>query len=39
MVKDADLFAAAMSGVKPLKGRKRGGDAKTVIPRAKPEGP
>jgi DNA-nicking Smr family endonuclease len=39
MVKDAELFTAAMSGVKPLKGRKRGGHAKAVIPRAKPEGP
>jgi len=35
MVKDAHLFAAAMSGVKPLKGHK----ARPVIPRAKPEGP
>jgi DNA-nicking Smr family endonuclease len=35
MVKDAHLFAAAMSGVKPLKGNK----ARPVIPRAKPEGP
>lgn len=39
MVKDAELFAAAMSGVKPLKGRKRGGHAKPVIPRPKAEGP
>jgi DNA-nicking Smr family endonuclease len=38
MVKDAHLFAAAMSGVKPLKGRKPASRAKTVIPRAKPEG-
>jgi DNA-nicking Smr family endonuclease len=37
MVKDAHLFAAAMSGVKPLKGRKP--RAKTVIPRPKAEGP
>jgi DNA-nicking Smr family endonuclease len=35
MAKDVDLFAAAMSGVKPLKGHKR----PTVIPRPKPEGP
>jgi DNA-nicking Smr family endonuclease len=35
MAKDVDLFAAAMSGVKPLKGHKR----PAVIPRAKPEGP
>lgn len=35
MAKDVDLFAAAMSGVKPLKGHKR----PTVIPRAKPESP
>jgi DNA-nicking Smr family endonuclease len=35
MAKDVDLFAAAMSGVKPLKGHKR----PTVIPKAKPEGP
>lgn len=33
MAKDVDLFAAAMSGVKPLKGRKR----PAIIPRAKPE--
>lgn len=39
MVKDAHLFAAAMSGVKPLKGRKAASRAKTVIPRAKSEGP
>lgn len=39
MVKDAELFAAAMSGVKPLKGRKRSGHAKAVIPRPKVEGP
>ena len=39
MAKDVDLFAAAMSGVKPLKGHKRTGHAKTVIPRAKAEGP
>jgi DNA-nicking Smr family endonuclease len=38
MVKDAELFAAAMSGVKPLRGRKHGKPA-PVIPRAKPEGP
>ena len=37
MVKDAHLFAAAMSGVKPLKGHKRPG--KPVIPRPKAEGP
>jgi DNA-nicking Smr family endonuclease len=39
MAKDVDLFAAAMSGVKPLKGHKPGGRAKTDIPRAKPEEP
>lgn len=39
MAKDVDLFAAAMSGVKPLKGHKRAGHAKTVIPKAKPEPP
>ena len=39
MAKDVDLFAAAMSGVKPLKGHKRAGRAAGVIPRAKPEGP
>ena len=40
MVKDADLFAAAMSGVKPLPGRKRKtADAAGVIPRPKAEGP
>src|ERR1044072_1182725 len=39
MAKDVDLFAAAMSGVKPLKGHKRAGHAKTVIPRPKAEGP
>lgn len=38
MVKDAHLFAAAMSGVKPLKGRKPASRAKTVIQRAKAEG-
>jgi DNA-nicking Smr family endonuclease len=38
MAKDVDLFVAAMSGVKPLKGHKRSGHAKTVIPKAKPEG-
>jgi DNA-nicking Smr family endonuclease len=48
MVKDADLFAAAMSGVKPLKSRRpvpraktaapKPAVAKTIIPRAKPEG-
>ena len=48
MVKDADLFAAAMSGVKPLKGRSpaprartavpKPAVAKTVVPRVKPEG-
>jgi DNA-nicking Smr family endonuclease len=37
MAKDVDLFAAAMSGVKPLKGRKS--RLKTVMPRAKAEGP
>jgi DNA-nicking Smr family endonuclease len=37
MAKDVDLFAAAMSGVKPLKGHKA--RPKAVIPRAKPEGP
>jgi DNA-nicking Smr family endonuclease len=39
MAKDVDLFAAAMSGVKPLKGHKPTGRAKTVIPRPKAEGP
>ena len=34
MVKDAHLFAAAMSGVKPLKGRKPASRVKTVIQRA-----
>lgn len=37
MVKDAHLFAAAMSGVKPLKGRKP--HPKTVTPRPKAEAP
>src|SRR5262245_59494140 len=37
MVKDAHLFAAAMSGVKPLKGRKP--RPKAVIARPKAEGP
>lgn len=37
MVKDAHLFAAAMSGVKPLKGRKPASRVKTVVPRAKAE--
>ncbi len=37
MVKDVDLFAAAMGDVKPL-ARKRGA-AKAVIPRPKAEGP
>jgi DNA-nicking Smr family endonuclease len=36
MVKDAHLFAAAMSGVKPLKGHKA--RPRAVVPRAKPEG-
>jgi DNA-nicking Smr family endonuclease len=39
MAKDVDLFAAAMSGVKPLKGHKKTGRAAGVIPRAEPEGP
>ncbi len=39
MVKDADLFAAAMTGVKPLKGRKRPGHSTNVSPRPKAEGP
>ena len=39
MAKDVDLFAAAMSGVKPLKGHKATGRAKTVIPMPKAEGP
>jgi DNA-nicking Smr family endonuclease len=39
MAKDVDLFAAAMSGVKPLKGHKRAGHAKTVPPRPKAEAP
>ena len=38
MVKDVDLFAAAMGDVKPLAGRKRGA-AKVVIPKPKAEGP
>jgi DNA-nicking Smr family endonuclease len=38
VVKDVDLFAAAMGDVKPLAGRKRAA-AKAVIPRAKAEGP
>jgi DNA-nicking Smr family endonuclease len=37
MVKDAHLFAAAMSGVTPLKGHKT--RPKTVTPRPKPEAP
>ena len=36
MVKDVDLFAAAMAGAKPLKGRKP--HPKPVIPKAEPEG-
>ena len=39
MAKDVDQFAAAMSGVKPLKGHKPTGRAKTVIPRPKAESP
>jgi len=39
MAKDVDLFAAAMSGVKPLKGHKRTDHAAGVIPTAKAEGP
>jgi DNA-nicking Smr family endonuclease len=39
MAKDVDLFAAAMSGVKPLKSRKQAGHTTGVIPKAKPEGP
>jgi DNA-nicking Smr family endonuclease len=39
MAKDVDLFAAAMSGVKPLKGHKRAGQPAGVIPKTKPEGP
>jgi DNA-nicking Smr family endonuclease len=39
MAKDVDLFAAAMSGVKPLKGHKRTGRAKTAIPRPPAEEP
>ena len=40
MAKDVDLFAAAMSDVKPLRGRRRPvRSAMAVIPRAKPEGP
>jgi hypothetical protein len=35
MAKDVDLFAAAMSGVKPLKGRKQ----PAVAPRPEAEGP
>ena len=38
MVKDVDLFAAAMGDVKPLAGRKRAA-AKAVIPRPGAEGP
>jgi len=38
VVKDVDLFAAAMGDVKPLAGRKRAA-AKPVIPRPKAEGP
>jgi DNA-nicking Smr family endonuclease len=38
MVKDAELFTAAMSGVKPLKGHRKAGQ-KTITPKAKPEGP
>jgi DNA-nicking Smr family endonuclease len=38
VVKDVDLFAAAMGDVKPLAGRKRAA-AKAVIPRPKDEGP
>ena len=38
MVKDAHLFAAAMSGVKPLKGRKPASRANAVIQKAKAEG-
>jgi DNA-nicking Smr family endonuclease len=37
MAKDVELFAAAMSGVKPLKGRRL--RPTTVIPRPKAEGP
>lgn len=37
MAKDVDLFAAAMSGVKPLKGHKRAGQSAGVVPKAKPE--
>ena len=39
MAKDAHLFAAAMAGVKPLKGRKPAGHARIVGPRPKVEGP
>ena len=38
MVKDVDLFAAAMGDVKPLAGRKRAA-AKAAIPRPEAEGP
>ena len=38
MAKDADLFAAAMSGVKPLRGRKQAGRTPGVIPRPQAEG-
>ena len=38
MVKDAELFTAAMSGVKPLKGHRKAGQ-ETITPKAKPEGP
>ncbi len=38
MVKDVDLFAAAMGDVKPLAGRKRAA-AKAVMARPKAEGP
>ena len=36
MAKDVDLFAAAMIGAEPLRGRRRVGQPKTAIP--KPEG-
>ena len=38
MAKDVDLFAAAMAGVKPLKGRKRGRPRKHCHPEAEGRG-
>jgi DNA-nicking Smr family endonuclease len=39
MAKDVDLFTAAMTDVKPLRGHKRPDRAPGVVPRTKPEGP